>query len=535
MLMTSRRILAIGLDGFELTLAERFQAEGILPNFAHFQEHAACYKLDHGRDKYSGLTWEHLSSGVAPSDGGRWSSVSFDRDTYSVRQEHTAVRPFLSDLSARTVVFDFPYFDLSLAPNVCGITNWGAHDPGVARASRPDTLREELNARFGSYPATDWIYGFCWPSADRTRAAGEALVRATELRSRVAAWLFAERLPEWDLGVVVVSECHSAIEPLWHGVDENHPLHTIESAPAAAAALRNVYRAMDKMIGDLWKGFPDATMLLFAMHGMGPNDSDVPAMALLPELLHRFAFGSSYMRPIQFPAVLPDGTPLLSQDANWETLLWQAVPNHRSLTKIPERVANWIERAGFRIKRPDPSSQITWMPAARYSHFWPRMKAFALPSYYDGRIRLNVVGREARGLVEPNRYETVREQIADIISDCRNLQTGEKVVREIYAPKKNFNAVGPSEADLYVLWEGTPLGFMSPQFGKIGPVPYRRTGGHTGQHGFLSMVSGDLPAGHYGVASSFDVVPTLIHLLGDKKKTGISGKSLLPGAVDDSA
>ena len=397
MLMTSRRILAIGLDGFELTLAERFQAEGILPNFAHFQEHAACYKLDHGRDKYSGLTWEHLSSGVAPSDGGRWSSVSFDRDTYSVRQEHTAVRPFLSDLSARTVVFDFPYFDLSLAPNVCGITNWGAHDPGVARASRPDTLREELNARFGSYPATDWIYGFCWPSADRTRAAGEALVRATELRSRVAAWLFAERLPEWDLGVVVVSECHSAIEPLWHGVDENHPLHTIESAPAAAAALRNVYRAMDKMIGDLWKGFPDATMLLFAMHGMGPNDSDVPAMALLPELLHRFAFGSSYMRPIQFPAVLPDGTPLLSQDANWETLLWQAVPNHRSLTKISERVANWIERAGFRIKRPDPSSQITWMPAARYSHFWPRMKAFALPSYYDGRIRLNVVGREAKG------------------------------------------------------------------------------------------------------------------------------------------
>jgi predicted AlkP superfamily phosphohydrolase/phosphomutase len=163
------------------------------------------------------------------------------------------------------------------------------------------------------------------------------------------------------------------------------------------------------------------------------------------------------------------------------------------------------------------------------------MKAFALPSYYDGRIRLNVVGREARGLVEPNRYETVREQIADIISDCRNLQTGEKVVREIHAPKKNFNAVGPSEADLYVLWEGTPLGFMSPQFGKIGPVPYRRTGGHTGQHGFLSMVSGDLPAGHYGVASSFDVVPTLIHLLGDTKKTGISGRSLLPGAVDDSA
>jgi predicted AlkP superfamily phosphohydrolase/phosphomutase len=526
--MTSRRILLIGLDGFDLTLAERFQAQGLLPNFARCQEQAACYKLDHGRDKYSGLAWEHLSSGVAPRDGGRWSAVRFDRNTYSVFQDYTTARPFLSDLSARTVVFDFPYFDLSLAPNVRGITKWGAHDPGVAPASRPGTLREEIHARFDSYPATEWIYGFCWPSADRTRAAGEALVRATDLRSRVAMWLLAERLPDWDLGVVVISEGHSAIEPFWHGVDENHPLHSIDSAPVAATALRNVYQAIDKMIGDLWEQFRDATLLLVAMHGMGHNDSDVPAMALLPELLYRFAFGSPYMRPVQSPGFLPDGTPLLAQDASWDHLLLQAVPEHRSWAKMPDRVVNWIERTGFQLHRPDPSTQVTWMPAARYSHFWPRMKAFALPSYYDGRIRLNVVGREAKGIVKPNQYETVCEQVAEVISDCRNLQTHERVVSEIYVPKKNFNDVGPTEADLYLIWDGSPLGFTSPGLGTIGPLPYRRTGGHTGQHGFLFMVSGDLSPGSYGVASSFDVVPTLIHLLGETNKPGISGVPLVP-------
>ena len=528
--MASRRILVIGLDGFDLALAERFQGEGILPNFARFQEHAACYKLDHGRDKYSGLAWEHLSSGVAPSDGGRWSSISFDRKRYSVRQDPTVARPFLSDLSARTVVFDFPYFDLSLAPNIRGVTNWGAHDPGVAAASRPDTLRHELDARFGLYPATEWIYGFCWPSADRTRAAGEALVQATDLRSQVTTWLFGKRLPDWELGVVVVSECHSAIEPLFHGVDEHHPLHVVESAPAAAAGLRNVYRAIDKMIGNLWEEFRDATILLVAMHGMGPNDSDVPAMVLLPELLYRFAFGSSYMRSIPFPGVLPDGTPVLSKDASWHDLLWQAVPEHRSL-KMADRLADWIERVGFPLKRPDPSMQMTWMPAARYSHFWPRMKAFALPSFYDGRVRLNVVGREAKGLVEPHHYKSVCEQIVELISDCRNLQTGDRVAREIYTPKKNSREVGPSEADLYIVWEGAPLGFNSPRLGTIGPVPYRRTGGHTGQHGFLSLVSSDLRAGQYGVASSFDVVPTIIDLLGQTQKPGISGRSLARDVV----
>jgi predicted AlkP superfamily phosphohydrolase/phosphomutase len=529
--MTFRRILVIGLDGFDLTLAERFQAEGILPNFARFQQQAACYKLDHGRDKYSGLAWEHLSSGIAPSDGGRWSAVSFDKDTYEVRQDHTVTRPFVAELSARTVVFDFPYLDLLRAPNVRGISAWGAHDPGVAPFSRPNELHQEVHARFGAYPAGEWIYGFCWPSPERTRAAGESLVQATELRSQVTQWLFAERLPDWDLGIVVISEGHSAIEPLWHGVDETHPLHKIESAPVAATALRNVYQAMDKMIGDLKEKFHDATVLLVAMHGMGPNDSDVPAMVLLPELLYRHAFASPHMRQIRFAGFLPDGTPLLSTHASWHNVLWEAVPKRRAWTEMPERLVRLLERAGWPLNRPDPATQITWMPAARYSYFWPRMKAFALPSFYDGRIRINVVGREAKGLVPPNQYEEACRRFADVVTGCRNLLTGEKVVREIYAPKKNPLEVGPTESDVYVIWEGAPLGLTNPRFGSIGPVPYRRTGGHTGQHGFLSIVGQGLQPGNYGVASSFDVVPTIIELLGNKKKPGISGKSLLPNLV----
>jgi predicted AlkP superfamily phosphohydrolase/phosphomutase len=527
--MASRRILVIGLDGFDLALAERFQAEGLLPNFERFQQQAACFKLDHGRDKYSGLAWEHLSSGVAPRDGGRWSAVTFDKKTYTASQDHTVARPFLSDLSARTVVFDFPYLDLSLAPNVRGITSWGAHDPGVAPASRPDGLHGELNSRFGPYPATEWIYGFCWPSVEKTQAAGKALVQATDLRSQVSRWLLSERLPDWNLGVVVVSEGHSAIEPLFHGVDQTHPLHTIDSAPAAAAGLRNVYCAMDKMIGDLCQEFPDATLLLVAMHGMGPNDSDVPAMVLLPELLYRFAFGSPYMRPIPFPGLLPDGTPLLSPDESSHEVLKQSIPLYRSSA---DKLARWMNRMGVHLQRPASPTHLDWMAAARYSPFWPRMKAFALPSFYDGRIRLNVVGREAKGLVKPHQYESVCNQIAELISGCRNLLTGKKVASEIYAPKKNPHDVGPSEADLYIIWEGAPLGFKSPQFGAIGPAPYLRTGGHTGQHGFLSILSSDLRAGNYGVASSFNVVPTIVQLLGETPKPGISGRSLVQEIVN---
>ena len=525
--MAGRRILLLGLDGFDVDLAERFAGEGLLPNFARLQTQGACFDLDAGRDKYSGLAWEHFSSGIRPSDGGRWSAVAFNKRTYQATQDQTVVRPFLADLAAKTVIFDFPYFDLSLAPNVRGITSWGAHDPGVAPASRPDGLHQEMTDRFGPYPAPEWIYGFCWPSAQNAQTAGEALTHATEVRSRASRWLLKERLPEWDLGVVVISECHSAVEPLWHGVDANHPLHALESAPPAAAALRKVYAAIDHTIGDLHQTFSDAILVLVAMHGMGPNDSDVPAMVLLPELLYRFAFGVPYMRPVEFLQALPDGIPVLAEDTHWGSALVQAVPHFKPRLKFHERVARRIKRMATEKNQVLFGTDLTWMPAARYSHFWPKMSAFALPSYYDGRVRINVAGREARGIVPAGEYVNVCRQISDLVAQCRNLLNGKPVVSEIYFPKQNPHDVGPNEADVYIVWEGAPLGLSHPSLGSIGPVPYNRTGGHTGNRGFLNVVGSDIPKGHHSVASSFDVVPTIIELLGLPRLPGVSGRSLV--------
>lgn len=519
-----RRVLVIGLDGFDLGVAKQFIREGALPNFARLYSHGARFELDDGRDKFSGLAWEHFSSGQAPRDGGRWSSVTFDRNTYAVTQERTSAKPFLADVAAETVVFDLPYCDLSRAARIRGITSWGAHDPGVAPASRPAGLHEELSRLFGTYPAQEWIYGFCWPSARKTRMASKALVTAVDLRTRATLWLLGERLPEWDLAIVVVSEGHSAIEPLWHGVDPAHPLHCVASAPFAAAAMRHVYEAIDRCIGHLRQAFPDATLVLAAMHGMGPNDADVPAMALLPELLYRSCFGSPYMKAIQNSGSLADGTPLLDENDSWEDVMWQAVP--RKPPTLRNRLARRLSRVtGLHFGVADPSD-LDWMPAARYASSWCRMPAFALPSYYDGRVRINVAGRERRGIVSAAQYAAVCNETKEMLNQCTNLLTGEKVISNIYCPKQDPMDVGPSEADLYIVWKSAPLGLKHPRLGSIGPVPYRRTGGHTGEHGFLLVEGPGVAPGDRPPASSFDVVPTVLDLLGEKSSSHVSGTSL---------
>ncbi len=149
------------------------------------------------------------------------------------------------------------------------------------------------------------------------------------------------------------------------------------------------------------------------------------------------------------------------------------------------------------------------MPAARYSQFWPRMPAFALPAFYDGRIRFNVAGREAQGIVPLRDYEMACNQMIESLNQCRNLLNGKKAIAEIHWPKQDANSVGASEADLYVEWESAPLGLAHPRLGSIGPIPYRRTGGHTGAGGFLFIngsggTSGDHGAGEFFRRCSYD-------------------------------
>lgn len=506
----TRRMLAIGLDGFEPSVADALMAQGKLPHLRSFVKQSAEFRLDHGAAKRTGLAWEHVSLGKSPEAYGRHAAVHFDPATYKASQLGTLTKPFLADLDLRAVIFDAPYFDLQAAPNCQGLVTWGAHDAGIAPQSVPAGLDQEIATRFGKYPATPYIYGFVWQSKEKTRAMGDALAQAVKVRGEVGRWLFGERLPEWDLGLLVVSEFHSAIEALWHGYDPTHPLHHLPSATAARDGILGVYEAFDGMLGDYRFAFPGTELVLFSMHGMGANDSDIANMLLLPELLYRRSFGAKIFEAREDWMKAPDGMALLNEDEIWSHAVRSCMAN----TGVEAKPAG-----------------LDWMPASRYRPFWPRMDAFALPSYYDGRIRVNLMGRERNGLVALADYHAKLDELCAMLHQIRNPRTGGPVIRSIERPVE-ANPLGASEtqADLVITWRDAPLAFLHEAFGLIGPAPYRRTGGHSGHHGIAWFSSPRVPRGTSQIASSFDVMPTVIDLLGHAIPQGMSGRSLLqPG------
>jgi predicted AlkP superfamily phosphohydrolase/phosphomutase len=167
------------------------------------------------------------------------------------------------------------------------------------------------------------------------------------------------------------------------------------------------------------------------------------------------------------------------------------------------------------------------MPAKRYQAFWPHMSAFALPSFYDGRVRVNLEGREAHGIVPRARYRAELDEIADLLRACTEPIHGRDVVESIEYFDGAPEELPDSQADLTVVWRNAPIGLDHERLGRIGPLPWRRTGGHTGDTGFLFLANTRLEPATHGRVSSFDVVPTLLGLLDRGAPAHLSGRSLL--------
>jgi hypothetical protein len=391
------------------------------------------------------------------------------------------------------------------------------------------------------------MYGVAWPSVERTQLMGEALSRAVDVRGRASQWLAADRLPKWDLFFTVASELHSGAEGLWHGVDPRHPLYAHPAATAAGAAMLDIHRALDRMVGGLVKAAGDAVILVFNMGGIGPNTCDVQSMVLLPELLYRHTFGRALLTFPRPSTASSNGWPILDERDEWENAmkaLWATGPTCEQeaaaaskirtvARRLPEPVKGLLRESRRVTARwhsrhaPPPGLEVNYLPSYWYRPYWPRMAAFAFPSFLDGRIRINLRGRERHGIVDLSRYAETCKRLETLLKECKDPRTGEPAVAAIEKPSAaNPMALASSESDLLVVWHGMAAAIEHPRLGLIGPVPFRRTGGHT-TRGIAYFAAPELEPGERGgVHPSIDVVPTIVQLLGAKPATRLSGKSL---------
>jgi predicted AlkP superfamily phosphohydrolase/phosphomutase len=553
------RVAAIAIDAAEWPVVETLVDSGHLPNLARIRARSAKCRLRNVETYISDAIWTQLLTGKDAHANRHWGLVVFDPSTYEAYDGGALdARPFYAlGQRRKAIVFDVPHSVIAEHVEGAQVTAWGAHGPHYPRAASPRGLLREIDAVFGPHPAFDNDYDTGWYDDAYIDRLSQALLRGASRRLEIASWL-TERVPDWGVLLTSMSEVHSAGHHFWHGVDADHPLHETSTAPLAGRRLVEVAHGVDEAIGHFTGTLPpDTVLMVFALHGMGPAD-DLLSLVLLPELLHRLRFGKPLLRdPDQgawrragYPPVTPTseeawavltyleeraalgGSARLRRTAR--RLLGRRLYEHaRRLAGRPAARRIWeldeepppetdLAPTDFRPYR----KALDWQPVMWYQRYWPRMHAFALPSFDDGHIRINLRGRERDGVVDPGDYRRACDAVVASLRECRDPRTGGPVVADAFSMRADdpMDPEGP-DADIVVKWSTALDALEHPTVGLVGPHPHLRTGQHTA-NGFALFSGPGVQPVDLGERSALDLTPTILELLGEPAPADMSGRSL---------
>lgn len=542
-------VIAIGLDAADPSVIEQWMSQGHLQNLARLRKEGAYGRLKTFEYYRAETPWTTFLTGAEPKQTGYWAPLKFHPDTYEVEEIQAydfKEYPAFYELgeSRRVSVFDMPQAPLAENVNGIQVLAWGAHSPMTLSHSSPVTLLQELTALHGEHPTLrkDHASVMDVPALRRLQ---EELEVGIARRAAICRDLI-QREP-WDLFLTIFGETHSAGHYFWHLSQPDHPLHPVLVEKGDDDPLLAVFQSIDKAIGDIVDAAPDdAQVVVFAAHGMGSNVMDLPSMVFLPEFLFRWNFPGQFGLARGRDGCVPDG-PVAGPRARrgWLGTMWSmkhdANPVQRFLRqKLPTKVFNAIAPLFGQPPSPDLVSPfelqdqkhpLYFQPALWYQRYWPHMKAFAIPSFSEGYIRINLEGREQHGIVKPSEYDALCDEIIEKLYTLRDARSGVPMVKDIIRTRQSAtdpNAKHP-DADLVIIWQEdhTTDVVESPDFGRIGPVPYLRTGSHRSD-GFLltqgprTEAGSNLPAGH-----ALDLAPTILDLMDTPAPEYCTGKPLI--------
>jgi predicted AlkP superfamily phosphohydrolase/phosphomutase len=547
--------IVVGLDAAEPRLIEKWMAEGHLPNLSKIRQAGTYSRLDNTVNycdvptEYSTTEplWASFSTGCRADTLGYWDTVSYNPKNYEIvcdvftsgydYQEYPPFYALGSDY--KVAVLDVPVTTLTEAINGVQILGWGGHYPYTVSASNPPELFSAILEKYGRNPVLHNDNGLWW-NPQYVTWIQSALKQSIDGHSAIARELLQQ--DNWDLFLMVFGETHTVGHDLYNYSQADHPLYNhLSKNGTQPDPVLNTYKHVDQAIGEILAEAPqNANVVCFSAHGMAANFTDLLSMAVLPELLYRFHYGKAAIAPGEINSKLK---PIVTKPIrnSWAGEIWSQIYEPNPLKKL---FHTWTHKKFLRSKKhgllspysllDEPIEQelaMAWMPSMWYSPLWSEMKAFALPAFTNGHIRINLQGRERDGVVDPSDYDVLCAELTEILYDLRDPRTGNKVVKQVVKTRNTPLDDNPKlpDADIVVIWQEPITDVVdSPRLGRIGPLTHCRAGGHKGQ-GFFLAKGPDIPTGYdLPEGEVVDLAPTILTLMRAEIPEYLDGKTLIP-------
>jgi predicted AlkP superfamily phosphohydrolase/phosphomutase len=509
MMSADHTVFYLALDACDAGIATRLAAEGRMPTLQRLLGEAAHIRTEAPAGVFVSANWPTLVTGLDPAHHGYFCWKQFVPGTYvdvPTTPDLVSGTPLwerLSDAGRRVAIVDVPHTRAPAQLNGLMLVEWGCHDRHFGTHSFPASLVDELNERFGPHPVgtrpqphPGWDqFAPCdymlrdghHRTPDEQEAIWETLLDAQERKRRASLHLLG-RGP-WDLFMSVLGESHCTGHQLWSVHDPSHPWHDPDVRARMGDPIVEMYGRLDAAVADhLERIPPEATVYVHLSHGMGPH---YDGTHLLDDVLRRLA------------AAERGGPRQRARDA--------ASAAMGSVARVGGGRAAALLRDRLRSGGPPPDLGPDPDPMGddRATRPW-----FSIPNNtVSGAIRLNVIGREPRGIIAPGAdAHAACERLARWLGELVNADSGEPVVAEVVRTDRVYERrPGDALPDLLVEWNrNRPIERVwSPRIGLVErAATHWRTGDHTTGGLLLARGPGIVP-GDKGTAKVVHVGATL--------------------------
>ena len=467
------RVLAIGIDAAEPAFVRRLIEEGSMPALKRLLGRGTWRRVASPAHIGSGSVWPTFLTGTDPQEHGLYAEWSWQPRTMSLtRYNGRRLKPFWQALGAEgtTVgVLDVPFAPIVDLPAGFEVSEWGAHDTLEGRMQISPASLSGLISETRPHPLQNENIDAGGPDDhERLSRVSATCLDGAKLRGELASRLLTETQP--DMAVIIFTEIHHAAHYFWHTIAPDHPFYTgdrFRNLRETEVALRDIYSEVDSQINRLVEVCGEAAaVLVFSLHGMQPTLGIQSFLA---------------------PLLLETGWARL---AGWSSQSWR----ERALSlfaAIKRRSPAGLKKLYYKTL-PRTATLSLAQPTMLPTYDWSRTRAFSLPSDQHGWIRINLRGREAKGIVQPEEYEETCRELRQMLLDLVT-EDGKRVVRECFITAESYaEALMQPLPDLIVHYEDAAF---DPQMRIRGTSFAPQTMGQkfTGQHaleGFLIAAGG---------------------------------------------
>ncbi|AQL44641.1 phosphodiesterase (plasmid) [Halorientalis sp. IM1011] len=407
--------LLVGIDAGCLPVFDRLAADDRIPNIEAICEGGVAAPLESQIPPWTPSAWPSMYTGVNPGKHGVYGFIDFDGYDWEVVsadhvQEHS-LWSLLDRHGISSVVVNVPVtsppaeIDGAIVPGFIG-----PEDPPCQPSGILDDVRDAIG-EYRVYP--DYTRG-CTDKSDAEKMAEYR--RLVRMRGEAFRYL----VDRFDPGFGFVE--FQKTDTVFHEFDGDE--EKVES----------VYETTDEEIGKILDAHDPDTVILASDHGMGPYEKS-------EFRVNEFLRDKGFVETTKGGRGMPSWNPIREglrdgeDQRSWDPgVVGRAAAMAAKLGITADRVGHGLRQVGLEqvARQYAPDSLVrTATEQVDFQNSIAYMRART-----ELGVRLNVAGREPSGVVPPEDYERVREQVIDALADVTT-PAGDPVF-ETVAPREEF-------------------------------------------------------------------------------------------------